>query len=210
MTHKYQLVLFDVDSTLIEQEVIDLLANETQHGQQVADITRRAMAGELNFDEALRQRAALLRGLPETVFSKVLNELTFSPGALTLIRELQNRKILVGAVSGGFLNVLTTLFSDLGLDFLEANTLEVSNGVLTGEVIGSIVNRDVKKQKLIQFADQFSINIEKTVAVGDGANDLEMIRAAGLGVSYRGKPILNEAADVVLTEPQLNLLLNYL
>ena len=210
MIHKYQLVLFDVDSTLIEQEVIDLLANETQHGQQVADITRRTMAGELNFDEALRQRAALLRGLPETVFSKVLNEITFSPGALTLIRELQNRKILVGAVSGGFLNVLTTLFSDLGLDFLEANTLEVSNGVLTGEVIGSIVNREMKKQKLIQFAEQFSINIENTVAVGDGANDLEMIRAAGLGVSYRGKPILNEAADVVLAGPQLDLLLNYL
>jgi phosphoserine phosphatase len=96
------------------------------------------------------------------------------------------------------------------LDFLEANTLEVSNGVLTGEVIGSIVNREMKKQKLIQFAEQFSINIENTVAVGDGANDLEMIKAAGLGVSYRGKPILNEAADVVLTEPQLNLLLNYL
>ena len=210
MTNKYQLVLFDVDSTLIEQEVIDLLANETQHGQQVADITRRAMAGELNFDEALRQRAALLRGLPETVFSKVLNEITFSPGALTLIRELQNRKILVGAVSGGFLNVLTTLFSDLRFDFLHANTLEVSNGFLTGDVIGSIVNREVKKQKLIQFAEQFSINIENTVAVGDGANDLEMIRAAGLGVSYRGKPILNEAADVVLAEPQLDLLLNYL
>ena len=210
MIHKYQLVLFDVDSTLIEQEVIDLLANETQHGQQVADITRRAMAGELDFDEALRQRVALLRGLPETVFAKVLDQITFSPGALSLIRELQNRKIFVGAVSGGFLNVLTTLFSDLGLDFLEANTLEVSNGVLTGELIGSIVNREMKKQKLIQFAEQFSINIENTVAVGDGANDLEMIKAAGLGVSYRGKPILNEAADVVLTEPQLNLLLNYL
>lgn len=210
MSNKYQLVLFDVDSTLIEQEVIDLLANKTEHGHHVAEITRKAMAGELNFDEAIRERVALLRGLPESVFETVLNEITFSPGALALIRKLQERQIRIGAVSGGFLNVLLPLFAEIRFDFLAANTLEVANGALTGEVIGSIVNRDVKKQKLFEFAEQFAIDIEKTVAVGDGANDLEMIRAAGLGVSYRGKPILNDAADLVLTDPRLDLLLDYL
>jgi len=210
MKNQYQLVLFDVDSTLIEQEVIDLLANRTPHGAQVADITRRAMSGEIDFDGALRQRVSLLRGLPESVLSEVRNEITFSPGARELINELQQRNMRVGAVSGGFINVLQPLFADLNFDFLHANTLEITNGVLTGQVLGTIVNRSVKRDSLLRFAERFSIEPHHTVAVGDGANDLEMIQAAGLGVSYRGKAILNEAADVVISESRLDELLKYL
>ena len=210
MNTPFQLVLFDVDSTLIEQEVIDLLASKTPHGDLVSKITSRAMAGEIDFDQALRERVSLLKGLPDSIINEVIGEITFSPGALNLIEELQRRSIRVGAVSGGFINVLRPLFSNLDLDFLRANTLEISAGILTGSVEGSIVNRAVKRQSLIEFAHQFGIELSATVAVGDGANDLEMIQTAGLGVSYRGKPILNKAADVVLTEPRLDLLLNYL
>ena len=210
MKGNYRLVLFDVDSTLIEQEVIDLLANETNHGAQVSEITSRAMAGEINFDEALRERVALLRGLSEEVFAKVAQQISFSPGAIHLLSELKKRSIRVGAVSGGFLNILNPLFKDFELDFLLANTLEVNHGILSGKVIGPIVNRAAKREALFDFAEKFSVDIRQTVAVGDGANDLEMIESAGLGVSYRGKPILNDAADLLLTEPRLDLLLNYL
>lgn len=202
--------MFDVDSTLIEQEVIDLLAAKTSHALRVVEITAKAMAGELDFDDALRERVSLLKGLPESVLTEVRREITFSPGARELISELQKRHIRVGAVSGGFINILQPLFKDMKLDFLLANTLGISGGTLTGEVIGAIVNRSVKKQSLIDFAEEFSIDLAETVAVGDGANDLEMIKTAGLGVSYRGKPILNQAADVVITEPGLDQLLNYL
>lgn len=210
MNRKYQLVLFDVDSTLIEQEVIDLLARRTSHGAKVAEITSRAMAGEIDFDQALRERVSLLRGLPESIIAEVIEEITFSPGAENLIKELHNQNVRIGAVSGGFLNVLNPLFSKINLDLLLANKLEISQGLLTGEVIGPIVNRSMKKKALHDFATRFGIDMGATVAVGDGANDLEMIQAAGLGVSYRGKPILNEAADLVLTEPRLDELLKYL
>lgn len=210
MGNRYQLVLFDVDSTLIQQEVIDLLGSRTTHGSKVVEITERAMAGELDFDAALRERVSLLKGLPESVLTEVLKQITFSQGALELISELQRRQIRVGAVSGGFINVLQPLFADLGLDFLLANRLGVSGGTLTGEVLGTIVNRSMKRKCLLEFAEKFSVDLSNTVAVGDGANDLEMIEVAGLGVSYRGKTILNEAADVVINEPRLDLLLNYL
>lgn len=210
MNNRYRLVLFDVDSTLIQQEVIDLLASRTKHGSKVADITERTMAGELDFDGALRERVSLLQGLSESVLREILTEITFSPGALDLISELQKRHIRVGAVSGGFINVLQPLFADLELDFLLANTLEVSNGTLTGEVLGPIVNRSRKRESLVNFANTFSIDLTDTIAVGDGANDIEMIKAAGLGVSYQGKAILNDAADVVITEPGLDQLLKYL
>ena len=210
MNNRYQLVLFDVDSTLIEQEVIDLLAQRTAHGSRVAEITKRAMAGEIDFDQALRERVSLLRGLHESILDEMREQITFSLGALDLIQELQRRNIRVGAVSGGFLNVLNPLFSKLNLDYLLANTLEISESVITGKVLGPIVNRAVKKQSLLDFAAQFNIHLDATVAVGDGANDLEMIQTAGLGVSYRGKPILNEAADLVLSGPRLDELLKYL
>jgi len=206
----YRLILFDVDSTLIEQEVIDLLAAKTSHGDTVRDITRRAMAGEIDFNQALIERVALLKDLPESFLLDVLTDITFSPGAISLISQLRERNFKVGAVSGGFINVLEPLLHDLNLDFLQANKLEIRDSRLTGKVEGPIVNREMKRAALLQFAHDCGIAAEETIAVGDGANDLLMIQAAGLGVSYVGKPILNQAADVVLSEPGLDALLNYI
>jgi phosphoserine phosphatase len=203
----YQLILFDVDSTLIEQEVIDLLASKTDHGAIVSDITRRAMEGEIDFDEALRERVALLAGLPVSIIEEVLQEITFTPGALDLLAQLRERGFKIGAVSGGFINVLQPLFKTLQLDFLRANVLEIVDFHITGKVVGPIVNREEKRASLLEFAGQYSIDLKQTVAVGDGANDVLMIEAAGLGVSYRGKKILNESADLVLVEPGLDALL---
>ena len=206
----YRLILFDVDSTLIEQEVIDLLAAKTSHGDTVRDITRRAMAGEIDFNQALIERVALLKDLPESLLLDVLTDISFSPGAIALISQLRERNFKVGAVSGGFINVLEPLLHDLNLDFLQANKLEIRDSRLTGKVEGPIVNREMKRTALLQFAHDSGIAAEETIAVGDGANDLLMIQAAGLGVSYVGKPILNQAADVVLSEPGLDALLNYI
>lgn len=206
----YRLILFDVDSTLIEQEVIDLLAAKTSHGDTVRDITRRAMAGEIDFNQALIERVALLKDLPESLLLDVLTDISFSPGAIALISQLRERNFKVGAVSGGFINVLEPLLHDLNLDFLQANKLEIRDSRLTGKVEGPIVNREMKRAALLQFAHDSGIAAEETIAVGDGANDLLMIQAAGLGVSYVGKPILNQAADVVLSEPGLDALLNYI
>jgi phosphoserine phosphatase len=207
---KYRLALFDVDSTLIEQEVIDLLAKRTPYADRVSDITRRAMAGELDFDSALQERVSLLRDLPESVFDEVLNEISFSPGALELISFLKEQGAVVGAVSGGFLNVLESLFENLPLDYLKANSLEVADGVLTGKTLGPIINRRAKAEALTQFAEFSKVPISETIAIGDGSNDIDMVSLAGLGVSYRGKDILNSAADIVITDKRLDALITFL
>ena len=207
---EFRLILFDVDSTLIQQEVIDLLAQRTPFGEKVRDITTRAMAGEIDFNQALIERVSLLEGLPIAIIDEVVNELSFTPGAIDLISELRSRGFLVGAVSGGFINVLSKFFIDLNLDYLRANNLEVHDGHLTGRVHGEIVNRQVKRDALFEFASNSNIDISQTIAVGDGANDLDMITSAGLGVSYRGKAILNEAADIVITDERLDSLLNFI
>lgn len=207
---KYRLALFDVDSTLIEQEVIDLLAKRTPYADRVSDITRRAMAGELDFDSALQERVSLLRDLPESVFDEVLNEISFSPGALELISFLKEQGAVVGAVSGGFLNVLEGLFKNLPLDYLKANSLEVADGVLTGRTLGPIINRRAKAEALAQFAESSGVPISETIAIGDGSNDIDMVSLAGLGVSYRGKDILNSAADIVITDKRLDALITFL
>ena len=207
---KYRLAIFDVDSTLIEQEVIDLLAAHTSHGAQVADITARAMAGEIEFDDALKERVALLKDLPSSIFSQVLEEISFSQGAEELLSTLKNSGYFVGVVSGGFHNILDELFAKFNLEFLRANTLEVIDEQLTGRILGPIVNRDGKAIALREFADAYQVPLMQCVAVGDGSNDLDMVKLAGLGVSYRGKPILNAAANVVITDPGLEQLLKYL
>ena len=207
---KYRLVLFDVDSTLIEQEVIDLLGALASRGEEVSRITAQAMAGELNFDEALKARVALLKGLPESVFQDVLGDISFTPGAESLIDELRRSDYRIGVVSGGFLNVLDSLLKDFNLNFVRANSLEVVDGYLTGQTIGTVINRTGKAQALKDFAEMSNVQLSECVAVGDGSNDLEMIQLAGLGVSYRGKEILNQAADVVIEEPGLDQLLKYL
>ena len=207
---KYKLVLFDVDSTLINQEVIDLIAKRTESHELVASITDRAMRGEIDFDQALAERVNLLSGLPEQVFSDVIQEITFTPGAIELIFALQEQDIAVGIVSGGFHNVLDVLFKDYNLGYVKANTLAVENGRLTGKVSGSIVNKAFKAKALFEFASAISAELGETVAVGDGSNDFEMIQAAGLGISFCGKPILEEAADVVIKERNLLKVLDFL
>ncbi len=207
---KYRLALFDVDSTLIEQEVIDLLAQRTPYGDRVSEITRRAMAGEIDFDSALKERVSLLRDLPESIFDDVILEITFSPGALELITFLKKQGVLVGAVSGGFINILEKLFKRISLDYLSANSLEIQNGLLTGRTLGPIINRRAKAEALSHFAEISGVSMRETIAVGDGSNDVDMITLAGLGVSYRGKEVLNKVADLVIADKGLDSLIAYL
>jgi len=207
---KYRLILFDVDSTLIRQEVIDLLAEKSGHGREVQQITARAMAGEIDFAQALSKRVSLLEGLPESVFDEVISEISFAEGFGELFSYLRKNGFLVGAVSGGFHNVLDKLFAQLQLDFLKANVLEVVDGRLTGKITSAPVDRMAKARALREFAALHNIELESTVAVGDGANDLDMIEIAGLGVSYMGKEILRQKADLHLDKAGLNALIQYL
>ena len=199
-----RLVLLDVDSTLIQQEVIDLLAKRTPHQAEVSRITDQAMRGELDFDQALRARVSLLKGLPESVIADVRSEISLSPGAKTLVRTLHHLGHKVGIVSGGFIDVIAPLADDLNLDFVLANKLEIDQGTLTGKVLGEIVNRKRKAQALLDFAKQEGVDITQTVAVGDGANDLDMIDLAGLGIAFNAKPVLRESADSSITNPYLD------
>ena len=207
---KYELILFDVDSTLIKEEVIDLLAEKSGHGPEVSQITAQAMRGETDFLQALEMRLALLEGLPESVFDEVLSQISFSDGFSELFEYLRQNHFLIGAVSGGFHNVLDELFADLNLDFLRANTLEVKDSKISGKLLSQPIDRAAKGQALKEFAASHEIKLEQTVAVGDGANDIEMIELAGLGVSYMGKEILKSRADLHLDRPGLNALIQYL
>ena len=207
---KYRLILFDVDSTLIKQEVIDLLAGKSGHGREVQQITARAMKGEIDFAQALSKRVSLLEGLPESVFDEVLSQISFAEGFDELFSYLRKNGFLVGAVSGGFHNVLDNLFAQSQLDFLKANVLEVVDGKLTGKITAAPVDRLAKAQALREFAALHNIELENTVAVGDGANDIDMIEIAGLGVSYMGKEILRQKADLHLEKAGLNALIQYL
>ena len=207
---KYRLILFDVDSTLIKQEVIDLLADKSGHGREVQQITARAMKGEIDFAQALSARVSLLEGLPESVFDEVIDQISFAEGFDELFSYLRKNGFLVGAVSGGFHNVLDKLFAQLQLDFLEANVLEVVDGRLTGKITSAPIDRMAKARALREFAALHNIELENTVAVGDGANDIDMIEIAGLGVSYMGKEILRQKADLHLEKAGLNALIQYL
>ena len=207
---KYRLILFDVDSTLIKQEVIDLLADKSGHGREVQQITARAMRGEIDFLQALEMRIALLEGLPESVFDEVLNQISFSDGFSELFEYLRKNHFLIGAVSGGFHNVLDKLFADLNLDYLKANTLEIKGSKISGKLLSLPIDGAAKGRALREFAASHEIKLEKTVAVGDGANDIEMIELAGLGVSYMGKEILKSRANLHLDRPGLDALIQYL
>ena len=203
---KYRLILSDVDSTLIAAEVIDRLAQVAGVGGEVAAITERAMNGKLDFEAALRQRVAMLAGLPETVFKEVAKSIEFSPGAEELIAYCIKNEIQFGVVSGGFLQVLGELGILERSKFTRANTLEVIDGILTGRLVGQIVDRKAKAQALREFAAIQNVALDQTIAIGDGANDIEMIQLAGLGVSFRGKRALAEVADVKLTSSLAELL----
>ncbi|MEY4993857.1 MAG: hypothetical protein RIS82_979 [Actinomycetota bacterium] len=201
------LVVFDVDSTLIEDEVIELLADVAGKRAEVAAVTERAMAGELDFAESLVERVRALAGLPESVFAEVFQRIRITAGAQELIDAVHAAGGLVGAVSGGFTQVLAPLAQNLGLDFARANDLEVVDGLLTGKVQGKIIDRAAKAEALIEWAAAAGFDLEQTVAVGDGANDLDMLAAAGLGVGFNCKPIVRENADYVLEGHDLSALI---
>lgn len=202
-----RLIVFDVDSTLITGEVIEMLADHAGAGEKVTAITEAAMRGEIDFAESLHQRVATLAGLPASVIDEVSEQVELTKGARTTIRTLRRLGFYCGVVSGGFRQVIEPLAHDLMLDFVAANELEVVDGYLTGRVVGPIIDRAGKAKALRDFATAAGVPMEQTVAVGDGANDIDMLNAAGLGVAFNAKPALREVADASLSHPYLDTVL---
>ena len=202
-----RLVVFDVDSTLVQGEVIEMLAAHAGAQGKVAAITEAAMRGELDFAQSLQQRVATLAGLPATVVDEVADQLELMPGARTTLRTLRRLGFRCGVVSGGFRRIIEPLAEELMLDYVAANELEIVDGTLTGRVVGPIIDRAGKAEALREFAAQAGVPMEQTVAVGDGANDIDMLAAAGLGVAFNAKPALREVADASLSHPYLDTVL---
>jgi phosphoserine phosphatase len=202
-----RLVVMDVDSTLIQDEVIELLAAHAGREAEVAAVTEAAMRGELDFAESLRARVAVLAGLPVGVLAEVRAAIRLTPGARTLVRTLKRLGFTVAVVSGGFLEIVGDLARELDIDHAQANRLEVSDGVLTGRLVGEIVDRAGKAAALRRFAEQERLPLSRTVAIGDGANDLDMLDAAGLGIAFNAKPIVREQADTSVNVPYLDAVL---
>jgi phosphoserine phosphatase len=203
----HRLVVMDVDSTLIQDEVIDLLAMSAGNAVEVAEVTAAAMRGDLDFEQSLRARVALLAGVPESVLDDVRAALRLTPGARTLVRTLKRLGFTVAVVSGGFIEVVGPLAADLGIDHAHANRLEIRDGFLTGALVGEIVDRQGKAVALRRFAAAQHLPMSRTVAIGDGANDLDMLAAAGLGIAFNAKPIVREQADATVTVPYLDAVL---
>lgn len=203
MSMTKRLVQLDVDSTFIQQEAIELLAAKAGVLEEVARITESAMRGELDFAESLIARVSLLKGLPETVFDQVRKEISLTPGAAELVELLHHKGHCVSLVSGGFVNIMQPIVDELKIDYFVANTLEVIDGHLTGKVLGEIVDRAAKAIALKEFAAQAGVDIANTVAIGDGANDLDMMAIAGISIAFNAKPIVAVAADYSIDEPSL-------
>jgi phosphoserine phosphatase len=197
------LVVLDVDSTLIQQEVIELLANQIGVMPEVKKITDLAMAGEIDFKQSLEKRVSLLAGLSTAAFKLVRKEIQFTTGAKELVAAVHAVGGKVGAVSGGFTQILDVLAEEIGLDYWLANELEVSNGTLTGALVGEVIDAESKAVALRKWALDSQTPIEHTIAIGDGANDIQMLRAAGLAIAFRPKPVLREYADYVIEENSL-------
>jgi len=202
-----RIVILDMDSTLIGQEVIDLLANHSGKSEAVSELTRKAMNGEIDFKSALVERVAQLKGLPENILEVVRKEITFTKGAKVLIAELHKQGHKVGVVSGGFINVIEPLLKELNVDFFRANKLETANGQLTGKLEGPVIDAAAKREALEEFAKQENVSLDQTVAIGDGANDLEMIKTAGLGIAFNAKPKVAASANTTLNTADLSAVL---
>ncbi|MCW2817110.1 MAG: phosphoserine phosphatase [Nocardioides sp.] len=202
-----RLIVMDVDSTLIQGEVIEMLAAHAGHEAEVAEVTEAAMRGELDFEASLRQRVRLLAGLDASALDRVYEEIVVTPGARTMVRTLRRLGYRFAIVSGGFSQVTDRLAADLGIDFARANELEIVDGRITGEIVGDVVDRAGKARALREFAAEAGVPIAATIAVGDGANDLDMLNAAGLGVAYNARPVVQEAADTTVNVPYLDTIL---
>jgi phosphoserine phosphatase len=202
-----RLVVLDVDSTLVQGEVIEMLAAHAGCADEVGAVTERAMRGELDFAESLRARVRLLAGLDARALDDVRRDLVLAPGARTFVRTLKRLDYRLAIVSGGFTQVTDALVADLGIDYAAANTLEVVDGRLTGNLLGEVVDRAGKAAALERFAAQAGVPVSQTVAIGDGANDLDMLARAGLGIAFNAKPVVRQAADTALTVPYLDAIL---
>jgi len=202
-----RIVMLDMDSTLIEQEVINLLGQSAGQSNEIAQITEKAMAGDLDFKSALIKRVALLKGLDQESLHRVRDQITLTKGAKKLIEELHHQGHKVGVVSGGFIEVIEPILKSLKVDFYRANKLKIEKGVLTGDIDGPIIDSHAKRIALEDFATQEGISLEQTVAIGDGANDLEMIKAAGLGIAFNAKPKVAAAADTTISNQDLSTVL---
>ena len=202
-----RLVVMDVDSTLVQGEVIEMLAEHAGCGAEVARVTEAAMRGELDFADSLRARVALLAGLDAAAIEAVRASVRLAPGARTLVRTLKRLDYRVAVVSGGFTEVVDSIVAELGIDYAAANTLEIVDGRLTGRLLGRIVDRAGKADALERFAAHAGVPLAQTVAVGDGANDLDMLARAGLGIAFNAKPVVREAADTAVNVPYLDAVL---
>jgi phosphoserine phosphatase len=204
LRHGMRLVVMDVDSTLVQGEVIEMLAEQAGCLDRVREVTDAAMRGELDFAASLRERVALLEGLDAGALDRVYDALELAPGARTLVRTLKRLGYRFAIVSGGFSRVTDRLAADLGIDFAAANELEVVDGRLTGRVVGAVLDRAGKAAALRRFAREAGVSEAATVAVGDGANDLDMLAAAGLGIAFNAKPVVQQAADTAVNVPFLD------
>jgi phosphoserine phosphatase len=204
LRHGSRLVVMDVDSTLVQGEVIEMLAEQAGCLPQVKEVTDAAMRGELDFEASLRERVALLEGLEAAALDRVYEEIELAPGARTMVRTLKRLGYRFAIVSGGFTRVTDRIAADLGIDFAAANELEVADGRLTGRIVGPVLDRAGKAAALRRFADEAGVAVGATVAVGDGANDLDMLSAAGLGIAFNAKPVVQRAADTAVNVPYLD------
>jgi phosphoserine phosphatase len=204
LRHGMRLIVMDVDSTLVQGEVIEMLAAHAGCEGEVAAVTEAAMRGELDFEQSLRERVALLEGLDAGCLDTVYDSLVLAPGARTLVRTLKRLGYRFAIVSGGFSQITDRLAAELGIDWAAANELEVVDGVLTGRIVGTVVDRAGKADALRRFAAEAGVSNAATVAVGDGANDLDMLAAAGLGIAFNAKPLVQEAADTTVNVPFLD------
>ena len=202
--HGMRLVVLDVDSTLIQGEVIEMLAAHAGQEVEVARVTEAAMRGELDFEASLRERVALLAGVPESALDEVYQSIVLAPGARTMVRTLRRLGYRFAIVSGGFTQITDRLAADLGIHFARANELEVVDGRLTGRIVGDVVDRAGKAEALRHFAAEVGVDVNAVIAIGDGANDLDMLSAAGMGIAYNAKPVVQQAAQTSVNVPYLD------